>query len=407
VTLDRLVFQSDIDETTRRRWLSFSNTLVLPGLNIYESLGIDDPEKTKWHDFVFRARGRDLRGAIFDLANLPKVDFDGADLRGASLYLAVLQGASLDHAQLQGTSLFAHLQGASLMEVQLQGGSLLGVQLEGASLQDAQLQGADLEGAQLQGAALGGAQLQGASLKNAQLQGASIELAHLEGAMLDGARLQGASLKETKLQGASFERAVLEATDFSEAFLWRTNRPIPPSKVLAIQTSGRETWLPLWSDDDLQNRRSAPESAYQFLQKMIESVPSDDLREKALTRIQIFDCLNLDKTLASCEPSEMPPPEAVVWRKVLEAASVDEKNYVLALTKVLEQLICSGDQDAIYVVRGRGFQFRLAAAGPAAIRLIDNLLNKDSKDCPLFAPLTDADRAKLIEIKQDVNKAGK
>ena len=44
---------------------------------MYEGLGIDDPEKTKWHDFVFRARGRDLKGAIFDLASLPEIDFGG------------------------------------------------------------------------------------------------------------------------------------------------------------------------------------------------------------------------------------------------------------------------------------------------------------------------------------------
>ena len=33
----------------------FSSTLVLPGLNIYEGLNIDDPEKAEWRDFVFRA----------------------------------------------------------------------------------------------------------------------------------------------------------------------------------------------------------------------------------------------------------------------------------------------------------------------------------------------------------------
>ena len=38
-----------------RRGFPFSNTLVLPGLNVYEGLGIDDPKKAKWRDFVFRA----------------------------------------------------------------------------------------------------------------------------------------------------------------------------------------------------------------------------------------------------------------------------------------------------------------------------------------------------------------
>ena len=143
VSVHDWLFESRINDTTRRRRWPLSSTLVLPSLNIYEGLGIDDPEKAKWHDFVFRARGRDLRGAIFDFASLPKVDFEGAQLQGASL----------------ARSFRARRSGA-----QLQGASLDGAQLQGASLDSAQLQGASLDGAQLQGASLDGAQLQGASL---------------------------------------------------------------------------------------------------------------------------------------------------------------------------------------------------------------------------------------------------
>ena len=110
---DRL-FNAAPDPFTGRR-LPFSSTLVLPGLNVYEGLGIDDPEKIKGRDFVFRARGRDLKGAILALAIVPKVDFEGADL----------EDASLDHAQRQGASLqYARLEGASLREALLQGASL-------------------------------------------------------------------------------------------------------------------------------------------------------------------------------------------------------------------------------------------------------------------------------------------
>jgi uncharacterized protein YjbI with pentapeptide repeats len=112
LSLHDWLFSEDPDEVSRRRF-PFSNTLVLTGLNIYEGLGIDDPEKAKWHDYVFRARGRDLRGAIFDLAILPWADFGGADLEGASLFHARLQGASLFRARLQGAELDgAQLQGA-------------------------------------------------------------------------------------------------------------------------------------------------------------------------------------------------------------------------------------------------------------------------------------------------------
>jgi Pentapeptide repeats (9 copies) len=156
VSLHDLLFDLPVDNTTRHRRSFFSSTLVLPGLNIYEGLRIDDPEKAKWRDYVFRARGRDLKGAILDLASLPRVDFAGAELRGASLYRAQLQRASFENAQLQGASLdHAQLQDASLERAELQDASLIHAQLQGVSLVDAQLQGASLQYAHLEHPAFG------------------------------------------------------------------------------------------------------------------------------------------------------------------------------------------------------------------------------------------------------------
>jgi hypothetical protein len=75
VTAHNALFSADPDDLTLHRF-PFSNTLVLAGLNVYEGLGIDDPEKAKWRDVVFHARKRDLRGAIFDRASLPRVDLN-------------------------------------------------------------------------------------------------------------------------------------------------------------------------------------------------------------------------------------------------------------------------------------------------------------------------------------------
>jgi len=164
----------------------FSSTLNLAGLNIYEELKIDDPQRVKWRDYIFRARGRDLKGATFDLATLPKVDFNGSQLQGASFLQAQLQDTSFDGAQLQGVWLDgAELQGASLTSAQLQGAALKAAQLQNATLWFAQLQGAWLDGAHLQGSSLDSAQLQGASLNNTQLQGALLHQAQLQGASLD------------------------------------------------------------------------------------------------------------------------------------------------------------------------------------------------------------------------------
>jgi hypothetical protein len=108
VTPHNWLFSGPVDPTTRRRTSLFSSTLVLTGLNIYEGLGIDDPERIRGRDFVFRARGRDLRGAVFDYATVPKVDFTRADLQGASLDEADLHIASLEGAQLQGRTSPGH-----------------------------------------------------------------------------------------------------------------------------------------------------------------------------------------------------------------------------------------------------------------------------------------------------------
>ena len=115
VSLHDWLFNGPVDDISRRRTSLFSNTLILPGLNVYEGLGIDDPEKAKWRDFLFRARGRDLKGAILDFASLPRVDFTSAKLDGASLVRAQLRDATLRFAQLQGASLDqAQLQGDKL-----------------------------------------------------------------------------------------------------------------------------------------------------------------------------------------------------------------------------------------------------------------------------------------------------
>jgi hypothetical protein len=40
--------------------------------------------------------------------------------------------------------------------------------------------------------------------------------------------------------------------------------------------------------------------------------------------------------------------------------------------------------------------------GAAASHLIGDLTNRDSKDCPVVAELTEADRAKFQQIKQTI-----
>jgi uncharacterized protein YjbI with pentapeptide repeats len=416
VSLHDWVFNSAVDPTARRRWLPFSSTLVLTGFNLLEDLGVDDPKKVEWRSFVFRARGRDLKGGIFDFADLGRVDFAGAHLEGASLRRtqlvqasfdgALLTGAVLDGARLHGASFrsaqivppggCAQLQGASLDFAQLQGASLIGARLQGASLEYALLEGASLESAQLQGASLDFSQLQGSMLTFAQLQGASLGFGTFEGASLQSAQLQGASLESA---------ASLEATDLGRTSLWRTNRPRGPPDGSAIRLPNDDnTWQPIWRDKHGQIR-PWDEEAYHAVRSTIAALPSGSLRDKALERIKSLDCSRSDEALPSCNPSAAPPPQAAEWRRALESASVDETSYARALAKTLKELVCSGGDDAIRIVGGEGFQRRLLAAETEAVALIAELMNKDSKDCPVSATLPNDDRAKLLLIKRRIEEA--
>jgi uncharacterized protein YjbI with pentapeptide repeats len=402
VTAHNMLFSAKPSDVTHRR-LWFSNTLVLPGHNVYEDLGIAEPEKAKWRDFVFHARGRDLRGAIFSSAILPKIDFYGAQLQGASLDSAQLQGASLDSAALQGASLdSAQLQGVSLSSAALQGASFADAQLQGAWLPGAQLQGVSLKSAQLQGAWLAGAQLQGAWLEGAYLEGASFDGAQLQGAWLGRAHLEGASFADAQLQGVSFLGATLKATDLSRAYLWRSNQAGTAATLSAIGiVEDDKTWgpqLPVSNQPD----RAWDDKAYEELSTSLRSFLSGPVRDDVLTRIKILDCSNPDTTLQSCDPAATMPKGAADWKNALIAKMVGVMAYRAALAESLQALFCSKDDNAASMVRTALKSRRLQRAGPAASNLIEKLLNKSSSDCPVAASLTDADRATLLSIQQEI-----
>ena len=275
-SLHELLFAGNVDLVTGKRMSLWSNTLVLPNIDVIDHAKFDTEARIGTLPQTLSLRGRQLEGAVLPFADLRKVDFTAArlrdaylveadlrhakfgcsfagnrsecaDLRGAVLFLANLQGTSLDGAHMTNALLTgAQLQSASLRKAQLQGAWLQGARLQGASLDGALLWGAKLDnpppwllmlwgakldtppslvpnaapdGAQLQGASLDGAQLQGASLDGAQLQGASLDGAQLQGASLDGAQLQGASLDGAQLQGASLISARLEGASLDGAQL--------------------------------------------------------------------------------------------------------------------------------------------------------------------------------------------
>ena len=244
---------------TRRRRLPFSSTLVLTGLNVYEGLDIDDPEKAKWRDFVFRARGRDLKGAIFDLADLPKVDFEGAELQGASLQSrrsfrarrsmarsfrarrsmarSFRARRSMARSFRARRSMARSFRARRSMARSFRARRSTGAQLQGASLNRAQLQGASLNAAQLQGASLDGAQLQGASLDGAQLQGASLDCARASGRV---ARLRAASGRVAAASTPAGDRS-FEGASLAHQSCGRIPGAPKPTAPAAIRLPERQT----------------------------------------------------------------------------------------------------------------------------------------------------------------------
>jgi hypothetical protein len=94
-----------------------------------------------------------------------------------------------------------------------------------------------------------------------------------------------------------------------------------------------------------------------------------------------------------------------MWRAILNTARADDKAYEQELAKLLRQLVCTPETNAIHILRGIIFEgvipinpSRLTAAGREARELIDDIL--EGQGCPVSSALTDADRARLQEIRR-------
>jgi uncharacterized protein YjbI with pentapeptide repeats len=347
------LFAGEVDPTTRRRLSLFSNTLVLPGFDIYEALRIDDPKKVEWKQHSIDLRGRDLRGAVVGYAVLTKADLTGA-----------------------------HLQGASFLEAQLQGASLLGAHLQGASLDQAQLQGA--------------------SLDHAELQGASLDRAQLQGASLDYAQLQGVWLREAQLQGASLDRAQLQGAWLTGAFLWRARLQLSPSGWKDV-FAGSLNWGPEQAKPFVLEPQAWTDATYADLRQSIERIVLEGrMRDDALKRVAILDCSRKDDTLASCDPSAESPNEIIQLRNMIDKASVDQVAYARALAVILGDLVCSKEPDRIWVLRGLLRSNRFRETGSEMPGLANRIM---SAGCTVSTALGKADKQKIAAAAAAISRA--
>ncbi len=419
LSLHDALFHRHISPTTRRRGI-LSDTLVLPVFDINAELKAPPPTRTDIHRFVFHARGRDLRGAVFDYAILSNIDFEGAhleeaslaraDLKSASLYCAHMQGASLYYAELQNTSFYAaDLRGAELRFVSGQGAVLEGAHLEGATLVGSHFEGASFRSAYLAAAGLMGAHLEEASFERMALGGECIDdeaykrqVQHgvdLRAANLSGAHLDGASLRGAQLEGASLKDATLDQTDLSGAFLWRTDLSgVTPNSASHVKIT-EPVWAPMQGDSSNASWRDVD---YRQLTKVVGGVvPTDVSINPVPIRLAALDCANLKQV--PCDPgrtlSGVNPPA----RKILEAGVRDAASYDAALLAGIQTLLCSGDPDARFILRGLLENERLHDAALHGTAILATI---PKQECLVSKSLSEDDKARLIGLDRRLTAKG-
>jgi uncharacterized protein YjbI with pentapeptide repeats len=387
------LFHGEPNPHTHRPTSLFSNRLVLPRLNVYDILKVDDPQKAAWRPYLLSLRGRDLKGAILDEAFLPRTDAQFAQLQGASLAIAAsLQGSILRDASLQGADLStAQLQGADLIRAQLDGATLSGAGLQGATLEAAHLVGADLTDAQLQGANFRGADLRGAFLVHAALRGTAF-------GPIDHGQIQ----VPTQLQGANFDQATLDVVSLDRALLWRSVFAGDGELAKLKNISGTPVWAPM----DI-NGSWGPDS-YKTLQDKSKALPKEG-RDRALSNIAILDCAQTGPTIASCDPAADVPMAVSQWQNEIKNATLNRASYTEALASVYLDLVCSGDGNSLAIVRslaklgvpevagGATKAMGFLEAGADTARLVDSIT---SNQCYVAAQLTDTDKVLLLTVKR-------
>ena len=142
-----------------------------------------------------------------------------------------------------------------------------------------------------------------------------------------------------------------------------------------------------------------------MLRQIVQTaLPEGDRRVEALNRIGALDC---DRNgAAPCGKSNRSRSLAR-----LEGMNAKQDAYEKALSDNLRSIICSGEDDAIFVLRGISadgllISSRLSSAGREATVLIDEIIRgENSENCPVFADVTDADKAKLLRIRNEVENS--
>jgi uncharacterized protein YjbI with pentapeptide repeats len=391
VSVHKLLFAGPIDDVTRRRSSLFSNTLVLTNFDVYNALKIDDPNKIGWKDRILTLRGRHLEGAIFDDAKLLKTDLSFAFLEHASFSGAIMPGVDLRGA---------HLDGASLLTTNLKGADLTSANLLGASIVLSHFEGASLLSANLIGAAVVESYFSGAILDDADFRGAIDQLADNDNV---GPNFTGASLKQTDFQGALLINTNFGAADLSGAYFWRSD--LDGSKFDSALCSDVVLSATAGLDKDGKQAPWTPD----MFKGLVEGTETDsrfeDIKMSVRQNLKVLDCesTNQDPFIPPCgeraKESKATKVYAEVFRKSCFPKEQDHDRVVLTQ---LQNLVCNGDEDSIYVLRSL-LKYRDVVTGkefePPSQRAAEFMSFVLSKSCPVSSALSDSDRGELEYLR--------
>jgi uncharacterized protein YjbI with pentapeptide repeats len=382
-----LLFSGAVNQTTRRRTSLFSNTLVLPGFDIYEALKIDDPSKVQWKDTVLSLRGRHLEGAVLNDARLYKVDFTDAHMEQASLSGAQLPGATLFKANLQGAVLsVAHLEGANLDSAHLESAVLVHTSLEGASLY----------GAQMQATVLLETHLQGANLRRAELQAAVTQIDQSN--LIAGPDFSAALLGEAQLQGAQFINTNFTAAELAGARAWRTIFDQSKSPDANCQNLDLR---PIIAGDDDKNVVWDQNVYSKFVTNIAARITNAKVGDQVTNALEILDCekseANKSEKLACASSGKVPASIEQIQRDFRKECKTNMTRYKRAAFEQLKRISCNGREQAIFVFRGllgsplvSGEMFEKPSL--EAAELMEYVA---SKRCALNTSLTDRDKSDM------------
>lgn len=160
---------------------------------------------------------------ILEEKDLSKINFNGANLTGASLQGSQFWSAGKDGLWQTFDDAIADLSNAELKQVNLTGANLSHVSLENSNLSHTILNQANLFQAYLTGANLSSTKLIGANLQQSVLKAATLAGADLTEANLSRTNLQAASLSRVNAVGTQLTLANLTSTDWRKADLSMAN----------------------------------------------------------------------------------------------------------------------------------------------------------------------------------------